>query len=241
MPSKNAIVEQPDGTKPPVLTAGIITPETARAWERACRQFFLQKNVPEGDQVKRVAWGMHDPRLQDWYLTEQEEIDKLSFAEYMSQLREKWLEADWQSKVRNRLLGTPQGVRNFYEWAIELQSVNALLRDDPSHLSLQQLRYQIEATMNDDLQADCLHENVNDEEDFHAWLQLVKRLDERLQKTCSHQQEVLDQYLRSQNKSHGGGGSMKAQATSSARPSTMKGRATFTWLPSLTNAERDLL
>ena len=140
-------------------------------------QFFLQKNVPEGDQVKHVAWGMHDPRLQDWYLTEQEEIDELSFADYMSQLREKWLEADWQSKVQNRLLGTPQGVQNFYEWVIKLQSVNALLRDDPSHLSLQQLRYQIEAMMNDNLWANCLHENVNDEEDFHAWLQLVKHLD----------------------------------------------------------------
>jgi len=33
--------------------------------------------------------------------------------------------------------------RDFYEWAVELQSVNALLRDDPSHLTLQQLRYQM--------------------------------------------------------------------------------------------------
>jgi len=238
MPSKNAIVEQPDGTKPPVLTAGIITPETARAWERACRQFFLQKNVPEDDQVKRVAWGMHDPRLQDWYLTEQDEIDGLSFAEYMVQLREKWLEADWQSKVRNRLLGTPQGARNFYEWAVELQSVNALLRDDPSHLTLQQLRYQIEATMNEELRADCLHDKVNDEEDFHVWLQLVKRLDERLQKTRSRQQEALEQYMRLQGKGGSYGG---AKASSSTRAAPTSARTTFTRLPSLTNAERELL
>jgi hypothetical protein len=136
-------------------------------------------------------------------------------------------------------LGTPQGTRNFYEWAIELQSVNALLRDDPSHLSVQQLRYQIEATMNEDLRADCLHDKVNDEEDFHTWLQLVKRLDERLQKSRSRQQEALDQYMRLHGK--GGGQGSTSQGKFSAKPTATKTRTTFTRLPSLTDAERNLL
>ncbi|OAX33520.1 hypothetical protein K503DRAFT_668693, partial [Rhizopogon vinicolor AM-OR11-026] len=174
------------------LTAGLITPETARAWERACCQFFLQKKVPVEEQVKRIAWGMHNPHLQDWYLTKQDTIDDLSFDEYMLQLRMKWLEADWQGKVRNRLLGAQQGTRNFYEWAVELQSINALLRNDPSHLSLLQLRYQIEASMNEDLHNDCRHEKVNEEEDFYKWLELVKRLDEKLQKTVMCQQQAWE-------------------------------------------------
>jgi len=95
--------------------------------------------------------------------------------------------------------------------------------------------------MNEDLRADCLHENVNDEEDFHAWLQLVKRLDEHLQKTRSRQQEVLDQYLRLQSKAGGYGGGGGGKVFSSTKPSTTKAHSTFTRLPSLTNAERDLL
>ncbi|OJA14932.1 hypothetical protein AZE42_12832 [Rhizopogon vesiculosus] len=219
--NRNAVVEQLDGTKPPVLTAGLITPEIARAWEQACRQFFLQKKVPEEEQVKHIAWGMHDPRLQDWYLTEQDVIDNLSFDEYMLQLQTKWLEADWQGKVRNCLLGAQQGMRNFYEWAVELQSINALLCDDPSHLSLLQL-----------------HEKVNEEEDFYKWLELVKRLDEKLQKTVMRQQQVWENYacMRGYRTS-----SKPSNQSSSKMESTKSYNTMNTQLHSLTTAERELL
>jgi hypothetical protein len=51
-----------------------------------CIQFFRHKDVPEDEMVGKVIWGMQDPRIQDWYLTNQEEIDVLSFKEFMAEV-----------------------------------------------------------------------------------------------------------------------------------------------------------
>ncbi|KAG2111496.1 uncharacterized protein F5147DRAFT_771645 [Suillus discolor] len=54
-------VESASVSKPPVLTAGELTPEVLRSWEMGCTQFFLYKEVKDIEIVKRVAWGMQEP------------------------------------------------------------------------------------------------------------------------------------------------------------------------------------
>ena len=48
--------EQAAPNKPPLLTAGDVTPAALRAWEMGCLQFFRQKEVSEKEQVGKVAW-----------------------------------------------------------------------------------------------------------------------------------------------------------------------------------------
>ena len=55
--------EQTAANKPPLLTAGDITPEALRAWEMDCLQFFRQKGLAEEEQVGKVAWNLQDPRV----------------------------------------------------------------------------------------------------------------------------------------------------------------------------------
>lgn len=92
--TKIACVDQPAPTKPPFLTPGEITPEVLRKWEMGCRQFFKHKKIPAEEQVGTVAWGMQEPTIQEWYLNDQDRMDKLTFKEYMAEVRTYWLPSD---------------------------------------------------------------------------------------------------------------------------------------------------
>ncbi|KAH7903811.1 hypothetical protein BJ138DRAFT_1020039, partial [Hygrophoropsis aurantiaca] len=238
--SKNSTVEHVDATKPPILTAGILTPEVARAWENACLQFFQQKEIPDDKQVQRIVWGMRDARLADWYLTNKVVIDALTFAEYMVLLRDKWLEANWQSRIRQKLLSSRQNNRRFYEWAVELQSINAILRDDPAHLSNAQLRFHLEANMHPSLHEECEHEKAADELDFDRWIDLVKRLDEKRLRRLLEHQDAVETYYRSFGK-HVSAPSRSTAMPPSTTTLAAASSSTFKRLPSLTAQERQLL
>ncbi|KAG0692646.1 hypothetical protein DFH29DRAFT_817297 [Suillus ampliporus] len=135
---------------------GELTPEVACAWDMACQNYFTHKEVPANVQVKKVAWGMLDPCMQD------------------CELQATWLDSDWAAQVRKKLLCSTQGTHAFVEWAAELQSVNALLTNKMSYLNKTSMRHQLEANMNDDLATDCRHEGVNDEQDLKRWMEKVK-------------------------------------------------------------------
>ncbi|KAH7917164.1 hypothetical protein BV22DRAFT_1026885, partial [Leucogyrophana mollusca] len=234
--SKNATVEHHDPSKPPVLTVGILTPEVVRTFELSCRQFFQQKSVPDIEQVQCIAWGMRDVRLQDWYLNDKDEIDQYSFPQFMTQLRLHWLEADWQSKIRMKVLGSRQGNCPFYEWAIDLQSSNAILRDDPAYLSLDQLRFQMEANMHPSLRTKCEHEKASTEKVFNKWVVLVKRLDEKRQARLLEQQQAIETYVRTKDTKK-----PFIRPTPTSTYSSAPNPSTFKRLPTLTIAERQLL
>ncbi|KAG1873487.1 hypothetical protein C8R48DRAFT_746187 [Suillus tomentosus] len=149
---------------------GEVTPEALRSWEMGCAQFFMHKNVAEDDMVKKIAWGMQDPRIQDWYLTNQEEMDLMTFKEYMAEVRRVWLPSGWADIVRRKMLASMQGQRPFSEWAIEVQSQNTLLRGTASHLTDVNVLYHLESHMNVELAADYHAENIV-EDDLRLWIE----------------------------------------------------------------------
>jgi hypothetical protein len=156
--TKSAIVEQSAPSKPPKLTIGELTPEVVRDWKNACETYFMHKGIEVKDQVKMVAFGMADPRLHTWYLAQRTTLDAGTFTEYMTALKGAWLENHWDTKLRKKVLGSQQGTRSFYEWALDLQNQNALLYGNAAHLSETQLRNQLEANCNDDLTLAVLSE-----------------------------------------------------------------------------------
>lgn len=160
--TKSATVEQTAPNKPPKLLPGELTPEAARDWENACSTYFMHKGVVAADQVKMVAFGMMDPRLHTWYLAQRAALDAGSFADYMTALKDGWLDTHWDTKLRKKVLGSRQGTRPFYEWALELQNQNALLYGNAAHLSDVQLRNQLEANICDELTTSVLRAGLAD-------------------------------------------------------------------------------
>ncbi|KAG1873150.1 hypothetical protein F4604DRAFT_1681204 [Suillus subluteus] len=191
--TKSASVEQSAPNKPPKLLAGELTPEVARDWENACSTYFMHKNINAEDQVKMIAFRMLDPCLHTWYLTQQAVLDVGTFTAYMTALKDAWLNTHWDTKLRRKVLGSHQGNRTFYEWALELQNQNTLLYGNTAHLSDIQLCNQLEARICKDLVVPILRVNLTDDLTLKKWIEEVKHLDDkRLEDLASHKKIAED-------------------------------------------------
>ncbi|KAG3229868.1 hypothetical protein P692DRAFT_20718138, partial [Suillus brevipes Sb2] len=231
--TKSATVEQSAPNKPPKLTAGEITPQVACDWETACETYFLHKAVAAADQVKMIASGMTDPRLRTWYLNQRATLDAGMFKDYMKALRNAWLESHWANKLRKKVLGSQQGNRTFYEWALDLQNQNALLYGDSMHLSDTRLRSQLEANVCDELTIPILRAKLADNLTLKEWIEEVKHLDdERLEDLASHR-KIAEELHKSSKRN--------TTSTSKTSSSSKTYNSSSPRLGSLTENERALL
>ncbi|KIK38836.1 hypothetical protein CY34DRAFT_90294, partial [Suillus luteus UH-Slu-Lm8-n1] len=241
--SKTARVKQPAPTKPPFLTPGDITPEALRSWEVGCRQYFKHKAVPGEEQVGKVAWGMQEPSIQDWYINDQERMDKLSFDKYMKEVRAYWLPTDWADITRQKLLSSCQDSKAFSDWAVEVQRLNSLLRGTESHLTELNLRYHLEVHMQPDLRTEYRAENVAAIKGFRPWVEKICTLDEKRLRILASQKEAVEAGLRAERTRYGG----DKKLSSSSRYNAKSGQNTagktgaFVRVPPLTEDERTLL
>jgi len=228
--TKTASVEQSAVNKPPKLSAGELTPEVIHDWGNACTTYFMHKGIEATDQVKMIASGMTDPRLHTWYLTQRATLDGGTFEAYMTALKDAWLESHWDTKLCRKVLGSRQGNRAFYEWALELQNQNALLYGNAAHLSETQLRNQLEANICDELTIPVLRAKLADDLTLKKWIEEVKHLDDkRLEDLASHRKIAEELYKSSKRTTTSKTSSSKMYNPSSSR------------LGALTENERTLL
>ncbi|KAG2740877.1 hypothetical protein P692DRAFT_201727552, partial [Suillus brevipes Sb2] len=177
--AKTASVDQSAPNKPPKLLAGDLTPEAARDWEDACSTYFLHKDVEAKNQVKMIASRMLDRRLHTWYLTQRATLNAGTFDAYMKMLKKDWLEANWETKLRKKVMGSQQGTRPFYEWALDLQDQNSLLYGNDAHLNDVQLRNQLEANLCDELTTPVLRAKLPSTLTLKEWIEEVRLLDDK--------------------------------------------------------------
>jgi hypothetical protein len=209
-----------------------------------CTQYFNLKSVPDDEMVKKVAWGMQDPRIHDWYLTNQEEIDAMPFKVYMMLVRSVWLPLGWADAVRRKMLSSMQGQRPFNEWAIDMQSQNTLLHGTTSHLPDANILYHLESHMNAELAADYHAENI-DEEDLRLWIEKVCVLDGKRIRYLARQKEAVESALRAERARSNGDKKTNRNSRSNFNNNAAKNPSgttrNFTRLPTLTDTERQLL
>jgi hypothetical protein len=194
--TKFAVVEQNAPNKPPKLHAGELTPEAAREWDNACTTYFMHKQIDGANQVKMIAMGMADPRFHTWYLTQKATLDAGTFAEYITALKDAWLETHWDSKLRKKVLGSQQNARTFYEWALELQNLNALLFGNAAHLTDEQLRNQLEANMCDDLITPVLRAKLPTTLTLKKWIEEVKELDDKRREDLASHRKIAEELYK---------------------------------------------
>ncbi|KAG1848587.1 hypothetical protein C8R48DRAFT_677239 [Suillus tomentosus] len=231
--TKSASVEQSAPNKPPKLLPGELTPEVARDWDNACTTYFMHKEVNAPDQVKMIAFGMLDPRLHMWYLAQRAILDAGTFADYMTALKNGWLDTHWDTRLRKKVLGSRQGTRPFYEWALELQNQNTLLYGNAAHLSDIQLRNQLEANVCNELTTAVLRARLADNLTLREWIEEVKHLDDkRLEDVASHKKIAKELYKSSKRTTS----SYQNKAPSSSKTFNSSSR-----LGPLTETERNLL
>lgn len=178
------------------MTAGDLTLEGLQTFKMGCKSCFRAKDIPEEEQVGRVAWSFQDPQMQEWYIVNQEQIDAMEFPDYMNELRKVWLPSDWEQTAQAKVLSTLQGDRVFWEWVMEIQNLKAHLRGTASHLSERMIHHQLEANHNPKLVEACHHELIDDMIDLHQWLENVHCIDDRCRQEVAAQRQLVEEMFR---------------------------------------------
>ena len=111
---------------------------------------------------------------------ERDRFVDLTYTEFMKEFRAAYLEKDWEEITRIELLAMTQGDSSFWDFAIQVQAKNSLLRDTASHLSKHDLRQRIESGMTQKLALRCRLERCNEATGLEKWLIEVKRVDDLL-------------------------------------------------------------
>lgn len=230
--AKSTVVKQSAPSKPPKLTAGKLTPQAVCDWENACETYFLHKAIDAADQVRMIVFGMLDPCLHTWYLTQCATLDVGTFAEYITALKDAWLNNHWATKLHKKVLGSQQGNRAFYEWALDLQNQNALLYSNTAHLLDIQLHNQLEANICNELTLPVLRAKLADNLSLKNWIDEVKRLNDKCLEDLASHKKIAEELLKSS----------KCITSSSVKTSSSKTYNTSSLcLGSLTETERTLL
>jgi hypothetical protein len=178
--SKMAIVDQDAPSKVPILSAGEITPAVMREFEDACIGYFENKDIDEDKQVRKILAGLKDERIKEWLSVDCPRFQSLTFNAFMVEFHAAYLPENWEQDTHGEVLSLSQGTQTFWDFAVTLQSKNALLSNTMSHLSKDKLRHQLEDNMERRLAARCRHDKVDEIADFDKWLKHVKHIDDLL-------------------------------------------------------------
>ncbi|TDL24465.1 hypothetical protein BD410DRAFT_852903 [Rickenella mellea] len=163
-PTSNvAVCGQENPGRVPVVHPGNLTASVLHSFENRCTNFFEIKDVPADKRVKMILPAFTDPLVCGWINVNRAKLQALTFENFMTQLRSKYLPDNWKSVERRRLI---------------VQSINLLLSGTDSHFSEEKLRQVIENGMTDKLAARCTTEKVDRVKDFDKWLSEVKRVDD---------------------------------------------------------------
>ncbi|KAF9225494.1 hypothetical protein BS17DRAFT_766025 [Gyrodon lividus] len=162
--------EQPNTSKPPIVTPGEISPEALRSWEMGCKQLFSIKSIEGDNQVAYVAWNLQDPHIQDWYSNDSVRLKGMSFNGFLKE---------------QCMLSSTQGARSFNEWSIEVKSQNMMLCGMDSHLDDNALWFHLKVHMMSSLLRKYHLSAYGKEKVLRTWLNNVCMMDEELQATCN--------------------------------------------------------
>lgn len=181
-PSKNvAVVSNTDQqNKPPMISAGDITPEVCYTIDRAFKAFFVHKEIEPDKQVQRSVYSFQDHRIIEWLAVNNNTIILMSWDEFMTKFRTAFLTTGWEAKLKTSILAMRQADKPFIDFYNSMAARNLLLRGSAAHLKIEKIRDQLEANMTKELLAQVEYEKVNLESDFDVWLVEVRRIDEHL-------------------------------------------------------------
>lgn len=241
MAGQRATVTHSNMARPPVVSEGEITPELVCAFEYYAIVFFLnvEGGIREDQKVSRILGCFHDSLVRDWVIREEATLKALLFAEFLTALRERWLDSDWEHALLMQILGSRlnPAKEKFETWALRIQKLNVTLRGTISHLSDSQLRSQLEAALDEDLQILAAKEKANKTEGLLPWIEKVRSIDRKRQADRKRLREEMEQFLRGPEIPYG---STRNRPTLS-HANTTEVTTDKHWPPRLTPEERHLL
>ena len=243
MSAKNscyATVKQEGPRKCPIMGEGDLNTKNAHQYDDYCNCYFDVKDIPEDKQVHKVIAGICDQQMKDHISTNHAHIITLTFPKFLKELRDNWLNKNWEATMRVQLLHMVQGQdQPFRDYVITLLAQNSLLMGTTSHLSNAKLHHQLEAGLelhlSQKIESNTVIAALNTN-DFTGWNIEVKHVDDALCVETLHFEEIaVCNHNRSQH-------DYQIQNTIIYNHKNPSNNTTsFTHLPKLTDNEQTLL
>ena len=83
-----------------MVSAGAMTPELLHRLEHhACGYLQSKDGLDAKGYVENIVYSFEDPLFSDWYQSQEELLSTLTFAEFMSKVRARWLPKRWQQDL----------------------------------------------------------------------------------------------------------------------------------------------
>ncbi|RDX39931.1 hypothetical protein OH76DRAFT_1424009 [Lentinus brumalis] len=175
----NAQVTHPVLKQPPILSAGILTPEAVSAWDAAAQQYFLHsKSVAVADRTSFVAAGFQDPLVLSWWTTNQATLSTLVWTDFLAELRTEFLDDNWDRTIRSQMLAMrmkPGG--NFASFVRDFETKNTLLTGTALHFTPSSLRDELTARLSEQLQAHAYTDTVLAITSYSKWKKAMAQED----------------------------------------------------------------
>ncbi|EMD34478.1 hypothetical protein CERSUDRAFT_97734 [Gelatoporia subvermispora B] len=246
-----AKVEFPKDTQPPVLTAGDVSPEILYRWEHAAKRHFRRVALAEEIQTATITSRMEDPRMENWYNSNQLTYDALLFSVFMQLVRDTYLEKDWDIFLCDEILGSQQGQRPFWDWVTDIRNKAVYLTDTPQALDERRLREHVSASVHPELKRLMISQHNSPHLHglgiFEQWLQALKHLDKERCENEALVKESIKQAIAKvrASQSRTSGAAAPTTTSNAAKPNTQKHVLSTTFVgnkvPKMSDEERRLL
>ena len=203
---KVAISTYPDVTLPPRLSDGAILPEAVWKFERHCLNYFVnaEEDIPDDAKVSRLLSSFDDCLVNDWMAVNRDRLITLTFKQFMSEFRTRWLPRHWERDIRIHLQRARFDPKkdHFGTWIIQMQVLNVYLRGTPFHLDDDRMRLQIWDNIDEELQllVGMKKHHLDEITELHLWIAEVKNLDDQRREEEKRIQEVFDQVMAARNR-----------------------------------------
>ena len=188
------MVEQENPGKCPILNEGDLNAKNARQYDNSCNGYFDVKDIPEDKQVCKVIAGIRDQRMKDHISMNCARIIALTFPQFLQELKDNWLNKNWEAITHIQLLCMVQGRdQPFRDYMVVLLVQNTLLMRTTSHLSNAKLHHQLEVGLELCLSQKIENDTVIaalDADNFTDWSVEVKRFDDALRAETVHFKEI---------------------------------------------------
>ncbi|RDB23650.1 Transposon Tf2-9 polyprotein [Hypsizygus marmoreus] len=167
----------------PILSAGIITYDNFKIFEKMCLRFFSHKSIAIEEQVQRVIYNFEDVSVQDWLDGDFDKFVALTFPNFATEFMKKWLPTHWEDDIINRVIRM-QDNRPFWTWVIDVKKCNLLLVGKPLHVPAASMKAHLIARF--DLALRSSYRSADNFETmesmvlFDNWVDEVRKIDERI-------------------------------------------------------------
>lgn len=178
LPRSSSAVYIGEQGRPPVITAGKLTPDLLFDFENGAYSYFSFKEVKTEKEVSKVAGGLQDGRVQTWYRLNRAAVDAAGFPAFMKSVRENWLDPGWEQEVKLLILSSSQGTKPIADWVMLVESTNALLAGHACALSTNDLRNHIQSHIHADTMTASTTAELHLITDYEKYKRALKVVDD---------------------------------------------------------------